>query len=73
MTFLILFLVAVVISSLGFKKFIWFISLGYGYSIAGIGVALMLIYNKSLSPLTGILCGLLIVYGLRLGGYLMIR
>ena len=58
MTFLILFLVAVVISSLGFKKFIWFISLGYGYSIAGIGVALMLIYNKSLSPLTGILCGL---------------
>ena len=30
MKFLISFLVAVLISSIGFKKFIWFVSLGYG-------------------------------------------
>lgn len=42
MNFLILFLVALVISAIGFKKFVWFISLGYGFSIAGIGVALLI-------------------------------
>ena len=34
--FFILFLVAMVISAIGFKKFVWFISLGYGFAIAGI-------------------------------------
>lgn len=73
MKFLILFIVALLISSIGFKKFVWFISLGYGFSIAGIGVALLLMFYKELTPVTVILSILLIVYGCRLGGYLMIR
>lgn len=73
MKFLILFLVALVISSIGFRKFVWFISLGYGFSIAGIGAAMLLLFEKELTPVTIILCLLCIVYGLRLGGYLLIR
>ncbi|MDD6465602.1 MAG: DUF1295 domain-containing protein [Coprococcus sp.] len=73
MKFLILFIVALLISSIGFKKFVWFISLGYGFSIAGIGVALLIMFYKELTPVTVILSVLLIVYGCRLGGYLMIR
>lgn len=73
MKFLILLIVALLISSIGFKKFVWFISLGYGFSIAGIGVALLLMFYKELTPVTVILSILLIVYGCRLGGYLMIR
>ena len=73
MKFLILFLVAVLISSIGFKKFVWFISLGYGFSMAGIGVALLIIFAKSLTPVSAIMSVLLIFYGCRLGGYLPIR
>ena len=73
MKFLILFIIAMVISSIGFKKFVWFISLGYGFSIAGIGVALLIMFHEVLTPVTVILSILLIVYGCRLGGYLLIR
>lgn len=73
MNFLILFLVALVISAIGFKKFVWFISLGYGFSIAGIGVALLILFRGNLSPVTVILSLLLVVYGCRLGGYLLVR
>lgn len=73
MQFLILFLVALIISAIGFKKFVWFISLGYGFAIAGIGVALLILFRGSLTPVAVILSILLILYGCRLGGYLMIR
>ena len=73
MKFLVLFLVALLISAIGFKKFVWFISLGYGFSIAGIGVALLVLFSGSLTPVTVLLSLLLIVYGCRLGGYLLLR
>lgn len=73
MKFLILFVAAMVISSIGFKKFVWFISLGYGFSIAGIGILLPILFFESLTPVTLILSLLLVVYGCRLGGYLLIR
>ena len=71
--FLWLFVAAMVISSIGFKNYVWFISLGYGFSIAGEGLLMMLLYGKSLSIGTVICCVLFILYGLRLGGYLAIR
>lgn len=73
MIFLILFAVAMVISALGFKKFVWFISLGYGFSISGIGIALLILFSSNLTVLSVIFSALLIVYGVRLGGFLMIR
>ena len=36
---------ALLISSIGFKKYVWFISLGYGFSIAGIGILLLALYG----------------------------
>ena len=39
---------ALLISSIGFKKYVWFISLGYGFSIAGIGILLLALYGGRL-------------------------
>ena len=83
MQFLILFVVALAISAIGFYRFVWFISLGYGFSMAGIGVTLLVMFDPvaqytkqssdALTPVTVIMAILLIVYGLRLGGYLLVR
>lgn len=71
--FLWLFVAAMVISSIGFKNYVWFISLGYGFSIAGEGLAMLVLFGKSLT-LGTVLCSVLfIAYGLRLSGYLAIR
>lgn len=61
------------ISSIGFKKFVWFISLGYGFSIAGLGLAMIIMFFNKLTPLTLIMSILFIIYGCRLGFYLLIR
>ena len=65
--------VCLAVSSIGFKNYVWFISLGYGFSIAAEGLAMLLLYGSSLTAGTMICCLLLIAYGLRLGGYLAIR
>ena len=68
-----LFIAAMMISSIGFKHYIWFFSIGYGFAIAGEGVLLALLYGKNLSLGTLLCCLLLVAYGLRLGGYLTFR
>lgn len=73
LTFWLLFAVAMLISSIGFYKYVYFISLGYGFSIAGLGVAMLIMFREGLSIGTIIACALFIVYGIRLGGYLLIR
>ncbi|MBR6531715.1 MAG: DUF1295 domain-containing protein [Clostridia bacterium] len=70
---LLLFIAAMVISSIGFKNYVWFISIGYGLSIAGEGAIMMFLYGKHLDVGTIICCALLVIYGLRLGGYLAFR
>ncbi len=72
-TFWILLAAALLVSSMGFKNYVWFISLGYGFSIAAQGVAMLILYRKSLTAAAVMLAVLLIVYGLRLSGYLAIR
>ena len=71
--FLIIFEVAMLVSSIGFKKYVWFISLGYGFSVMVIGGVLLGAYWQSQSIGTILACAFLIVYGARLGGYLMMR
>ena len=72
-SFLILFVIALVVSAIGFKNYVWFISLGYGFSIAAEGIAMIIYYRESLSLGTVLLSALFAVYGLRLSGYLAIR
>ena len=67
------FIVALVLSSIGFKKYVWFISIGYGFAVAGIGAALLVAARTHLSWGTIATCVLFIAYGLRLGGYLAYR
>ncbi len=73
LNFWILLAVAMLISSIGFYKYVYFISLGYGFSIAGLGVAMVIMFFGSLSVGTVAACLLFVVYGIRLSGYLLIR
>ena len=66
-------LVSMITSSVGFHMYIWFFSVGYGLSIAGIGAALTLGFHKNMALPELLVCLLLLVYGLRLGGYLLYR
>ncbi|MBR5534561.1 MAG: DUF1295 domain-containing protein [Ruminiclostridium sp.] len=72
-SFWLLFAAAMIISSIGFKNYVWFISLGYGFSIAGLGILMPILFGQSLTLGTGLCCLLFLIYGLRLGGYLAIR
>ena len=71
--FWILFAVCMIVSSIGFKNYVWFISLGYGFSIAAEGLAMLVMYRNGLSLGTILCCLLFILYGCRLGGYLAYR
>ncbi len=70
---LIILALALIASSCGFRKYVWFISLGYGAAIALIGAGLLVIFSKNLTLVTILQCVLLIVYGCRLSGYLIYR
>lgn len=71
----ILFAVALVGCSMGFKRFVWFMSVGYGYAVAGIAIA-ALCYGAGMELMTIPLAIALLVcaaYGLRLGTFLLKR
>lgn len=77
----IMFGIALLLSSIGFKKFVYFLSVGYGLAVLGIGIGLLVITAGKFSFLgiTGngfvnyILSALLILYGIRLAGFLLYR
>jgi len=73
MNFWLLFAVCMIVSSIGFKNYVWFISLGYGFSIAAEGLVMLVLYREALSLGTIVCCLLFILYGCRLGGYLAYR
>ena len=73
MNFWLLFAVCILVSSIGFKNYVWFISLGYGFSIAAEGLVMFFLYGQSLSLGTILLAALFVIYGCRLGGYLAYR
>ena len=66
-------IVAVIVSAIGFKKYVWFISIGYGFSIAAIGVLLLCLFGAEADAGLIIACVLFVLYGIRLGGYLAYR
>ena len=73
MSYWIVLLISLLASSVGFHMYIWFFSVGYGLSIAAIGATLAVGFRGGMALPEWIACILLIVYGLRLGGYLFIR
>ena len=69
----LLFAAAMLISSIGFYKYVYFISLGYGFSIAGLGLLVLFLYRESLSAGLVAACILFFISGCRLGGFLLVR
>lgn len=65
--------VSALFSAAGFYKYIYFISVGYGLAVAGIGAALLLLFGGSMAPAGFVLCALLVLYGARLSGFLLYR
>ena len=68
-------LVAALGCCMGFKEFVWFMSVGYGFAVMCIGIFHLIfgLLNNTLTIATGILSVLFIIYGYRLGGYILKR
>ena len=73
----ILLAVCAVACAVGFYKFVYFLSIGYGFAVAfgGIAVLVMYLINPTAAPLWLLLieAALFIAYGVRLSGFLLIR
>lgn len=73
--FWILVAVSALLCSIGFYHFVWFMSVGYGLAVAGCGAVLLIaaLVSGCFSIPYLMLCVLLVVYGFRLGLFLLIR
>ena len=70
---LILFAVAMAVSAVGWKYFVYFFSLGYGYGIAALAITMGVLYHANLTVPTIAMLVLLFIFGVRLGTYLLVR
>lgn len=73
MEFFIIFIGIMLVSSIGFKNYVWFISLGYGLGISITGILLLCMYHGMMDVYGVIACIIFILYGFRLSGYLAYR
>ena len=73
----ILYIVCAVLCAVGFYKFVYFLSIGYGFAVAGGGIAIlvMALLTPTEAPLWVLLiqAALFLAYGIRLSGFLLVR
>lgn len=73
----ILLAVCGVLCAVGFYKFVYFLSIGYGFAVAGGGIAVLVMYliSPTATPLWIVLvqAALFVAYGARLSGFLLVR
>ena len=62
-----------VLSALGFKRVVYFVSLGYGASIAAQAIVMPILYRNTLRDWVLVQSALLLAYGLRLGTFVTLR
>lgn len=62
-----------VVSALGFVRLVYFISVGYGFSVAAMAVVMLVWYAAGASPWGIVQVVLILLYGVRLGVYLAVR
>jgi steroid 5-alpha reductase family enzyme len=67
------FAMTLVISALGFRRVDWFVSLGYGFSIAAQALVFPLLHWGRFDLWAALQSAMLLAYGLRLGLYLIAR
>ena len=69
--------VCAVLCIVGFYKFVYFLSIGYGFAIAGGGIAIFVMHlvDPSATPLwlVAVQMILFVAYGVRLSGFLLVR
>ena len=70
---IILLAVSLLVSAVGWKYFIYFFSLGYGYGVAALAITMGVLFHDALTQPTVALLVLLFVFGCRLGTYLLLR
>lgn len=72
---LIFLAVSAVCCCIGFKKFVYFLSIGYGFAIIGLGIAYAVFsFINNTWDIIGLLFSILfIIYGVRLSGFLLVR
>ena len=60
---------------MGFHEFVWFMSVGYGFAVMCIGIFHLIFgfVNASLTAAAAVMAVLFVIYGYRLGGYLLKR
>ena len=60
---------------MGFHEFVWFMSVGYGFAVMCIGLFHLIfgIFAKTLTVATAVMSVLFVIYGYRLGGYILKR
>ena len=66
-------LISFLVSALGFIYFVYFFSIEYAFSIAGMSVLTMVLFWGNMEIWGKAFCALLLIYGLRLGIYLLVR
>ena len=73
----ILSIVCAVLCAVGFYKFVYFLSIGYGFAVAGGGIAVLIMafVVGTEAPLWVLLvqAALFLAYGIRLSGFLLVR
>ena len=69
----ILLIVSLVVSAVGWKYFIYFLSIGQGFGIAALAVTIATIFRTAITPATAVAAFLMCVFGCRLGSYLVLR
>lgn len=69
--------VCAVLCAVGFYKFVYFLSIGYGFAVAGGGIAVLVMYllNPTATPwwIVVVEAALFLAYGIRLSGFLLVR
>lgn len=69
--------VCAVLCAVGFYKFVYFLSIGYGFAVAGGGITVLVMYllNPTATPwwIVVIEAALFLAYGIRLSGFLLVR
>ncbi|MCD7733236.1 MAG: DUF1295 domain-containing protein [Oscillospiraceae bacterium] len=72
----IFFVVSLLCCAIGFKKYVYFLSVGYGFSVIGLGIAYLVSAfagGFAWNIVTILQCVLFVIYGARLSGFLLAR
>lgn len=74
----IILIVCAVLCAVGFYKFVYFLSIGYGFAVAGGGITILVMalvngWSDGVLWLALLQAGLFLAYGIRLSGFLLVR